>query len=106
MYISKIVNCPIELQGKLPVPDIHNCPASARSQFSHLLPVPHIFVSSVLRGAQVTVLKTVCPQNPYEMTNQCCTTLYLYFESKIFLNFSLSCLVTVVEYKTGDLIRN
>jgi hypothetical protein len=29
IHICKIVNCPVELPGQVPVPDIHNCPVSA-----------------------------------------------------------------------------
>ena len=59
IYICKIVNCSVELPGQLPVPDLHNCPVSAGSQSSQLSPVPHVFVSVLLHGAQVTVLQTV-----------------------------------------------
>ena len=62
IYICKIVYCPVELPGQLPVPDLHNCPASARSQSLHLIPMPHVFVSVVIHGAQITVLQTVSQQ--------------------------------------------
>ena len=62
IYKCNIVNCPVGLPGQLPVPEVHNCPASARSQSSHLLPVPHVFVSVVLSGAQVTLMQTVSQQ--------------------------------------------
>jgi hypothetical protein len=32
IHIFKIVNCPVELPGQVPVPDIHNCPVSAGAQ--------------------------------------------------------------------------
>ena len=54
-----MVNCPVELPVKLPVPDIQNCSASARSKSSHLLPVPHVFLSVLISKALVTVLQTV-----------------------------------------------
>ena len=50
------LNCPVDLPDQLEVPDLHNSPMSAGSQ---LLQVPHVFVSALLCGAQVTVVQTV-----------------------------------------------
>ena len=59
-HVRKNVNCPVELPGQVPVPDIHNSSVSAGAQSAKMLPVPHVFVSALLSGAQVTFLKTVC----------------------------------------------
>jgi hypothetical protein len=53
IHICKIVNCPVELPGQVSVPYIHNCPVSAGAQSAKMLPVPHVFVSALLSGAQV-----------------------------------------------------
>ena len=50
------------MPGQVPVPDIHNCPVSAGAQSAKMLPLPHVFVSALLIGAQVTFLQTVCQQ--------------------------------------------
>ena len=62
IYICKIVNCPVELPGQVPVPDIHNCPVSAGAQSAKMLHVLQVFVSALLSGAQVTFLQTVRQQ--------------------------------------------
>ena len=62
IHICKIVNYPVVFPGQVPVPDIHNCQVSASAQSAKMLPVPHVFVSALLSGAQVTFLQTVCQQ--------------------------------------------
>ena len=47
---------------QVPVPDIHNCPVSAGAQSAKMLTVPHVIVSALLSGAQVTFMQTVCQQ--------------------------------------------